>query len=90
MGLHVVCGVMTDEFLEFTALQGNDLSEPIPEFGFPGLAAGDQWCLCAARWEEARQAGVAPSVVLEATHIAALEHLDLDHLKAHAVTSPNG
>jgi uncharacterized protein (DUF2237 family) len=88
LGLHVVCAVMTDDFLEFTANCGNDLTEPIPEFAFPGLNAGDQWCLCAARWEEARQGGVAPPVVLEATHMAALEHVDLEDLKKHAVESP--
>jgi uncharacterized protein (DUF2237 family) len=87
VGLHVVCAVMTDAFLQFTAKQGNNLSEPVPEFNFPGLKAGDRWCLCAARWEEARQAAVAPPVVLEATHMAALEHLDLDQLKAHAVAA---
>ena len=86
-GVHVVCAVMTDAFLKFTASRGNDLSAAIPEFGFPGLKAGDRWCLCAARWEEARQADVAPPVVLEATHMAALEHVDLDALKAHAVES---
>jgi len=87
VGLHVVCAVMTEAFLEFTTSRGNPLAEPIPEFGFPGLKPGDPWCLCAARWEEARQAGVAPPVVLEATHIAALEHVELDHLKAHALST---
>ena len=87
-GVHVVCAVMTVEFLEFTANCGNDLTEPVPEFGFPGLKPRDQWCLCAARWEEARQGGVAPPVILEATHIAALEHVDLEDLKAHAIESP--
>jgi len=85
-GVHVVCAVMTDAFLEFTARQGNDLASPIPEFGFPGLKAGDRWCLCAARWVEALEAGVAPPVVLEATHMAALEHVDLADLQEHAVT----
>jgi len=86
-GLHVVCAVMTEPFLRFTASRGNDLATAIPEFGFPGLKPGDRWCLCAARWEEARQADAAPPVVLEATHMAALEHVDLDALKAHAVGS---
>jgi uncharacterized protein (DUF2237 family) len=83
-GVHVVCAVMTIDFLVFTTARGNPLAEPMPELGFPGLKAGHRWCLCAARWEEARQAGVAPPVVLEATHISALEHLDFDALKAHA------
>lgn len=84
MGVHVVCAVVTEEFLEFTRSRGNDLSSPRSEFGFPGLKPGDRWCLCASRWEEAREAGVAPPVVLEATHVAALEHVDLDDLEAHA------
>ncbi len=88
LGLHVVCAVMTDDFLEFTANCGNDLTQPIPEFGFPGLEPDVRWCLCAARWEEARQGGVAPPVVLESTHMAALEHVDLEDLKAHAIESP--
>lgn len=83
-GTHVVCAEMTDEFLEFTASKGNDLSTPRPRFRFPGLKAGDRWCLCALRWEEARQAGVAPPVVLEATHIGALEFVDEAHLREHA------
>lgn len=87
LGVHVVCAVMTDGFLEVTANSGNDLIEPIPEFAFPGLKAGDQWCLCAARWEEARKGGVAPPVILESTHMSALEHVDLEDLKAHAVDS---
>ncbi|MCC5830060.1 MAG: DUF2237 domain-containing protein [Phycisphaeraceae bacterium] len=84
-GVHVVCARMTDEFLSFSRSRGNDLSTPRPEYGFGGLKAGDQWCLCAQRWREAFEAGVAPQVVLEATHLAALEFIDLEHLKAHAV-----
>lgn len=84
-GRHVVCAVMTEEFLEYTRAQGNDLSTPRPEFRFPGLQAGDRWCLCALRWREAQQAGIAPLVVLEATHEAALHYVDLDTLQAHAV-----
>lgn len=83
-GSHTVCAVMTTEFLEFSRSRGNDLSTPRPEFGFPGLKAGDQWCLCAARWREAFQAGCAPRVVLEATHQAALQYVSLDQLRAHA------
>lgn len=87
MGVHVVCAQMTDKFLEFTQKQGNDLSTPIPEFGFPGLVAGDRWCLCAARWKEAMEAGVAPPVVLEATHMSALEFVSLEELQEHATAA---
>ncbi|ROO24049.1 hypothetical protein SAOR_16620 [Salinisphaera orenii MK-B5] len=84
-GRHVVCAVMTREFLDYTAGRGNDLSTPRPEFDFPGLAAGDRWCLCAARWGEALAEGVAPRVALTATDAAALDILDLADLKAHAI-----
>ena len=84
-GLHTVCAVVTEEFLDFSRRVGNDLSTPRPEFGFPGLKPGDRWCLCAARWEEARRAGFAPEVVLEATHEKTLEITALGHLQAHAV-----
>jgi len=84
-GLHVVCAELTAEFLAFSLAQGNDLMTPRPEYGFPGLKPGDRWCLCAARWEEARRAGVAPPVLLEATHVAALEVCRLEDLRAHAV-----
>jgi uncharacterized protein (DUF2237 family) len=83
-GSHTVCAQLTAEFLAFTKEAGNDLSTPVPEFGFPGLKPGDRWCLCAARWQEALEAGVAPPVVLAATHEAALEVVSLDDLKAHA------
>ncbi|MBX6743506.1 MAG: DUF2237 domain-containing protein [Acetobacteraceae bacterium] len=85
LGLHVVCVEVTAEFLTFSRIAGNDLTTPIPEYGFPGLKPGDRWCLCAARWEEARRAGIAPPVLLEATHVAALEVCSLDDLKAHAL-----
>ncbi len=84
-GLHTVCAVMTEEFLAFSQSIGNDLSTPRPEYGFPGLSPGDRWCLCAGRWEEARVAGFAPEVVLEATHEKTLEVTMLGHLQAHAV-----
>ena len=84
-GLHVVCAEMTAAFLVFSKARGNDLSTPRPEYGFAGLKPGDRWCLCAARWEEARQAGHAPPVLLEATHRAALEVTSLAHLRAHAL-----
>lgn len=84
-GLHTVCAVVTAEFLAFSQSVGNDLSTPRPEYGFPGLTPGDRWCLCAGRWEEARRAGFAPEVVLEATHEKTLEVTLLGHLQAHAV-----
>jgi hypothetical protein len=84
MGVHVVCAVMTDEFLQFSRAQGNDLTTPKPEFAFRGLKAGDRWCLCVSRWKEALDAGVAPLVNLEATHVLALEWVDFADLKAHA------
>lgn len=82
-GVHVVCARMTDEFLEFSKLQGNDLTTAQP--GFPGLVSGDRWCLCASRWKEALDAGVAPPVVLRATHVQALEWIDLDDLERYGV-----
>ena len=85
VGLHLVCAQVTDEFLEFSRKRGNDLTTPIPEFGFPGLVAGDRWCLCVERWKEAWEAGVAPRVVLSATHISTLEFVDLDVLREFAV-----
>ena len=89
-GVHVVCARVTAEFLEFSRSVGNDLSTPRPEYAFPGLKPGDGWCLCAGRWAEALRAGVAPPVVLEATHISALEYADLDDLRAHAWTEETG
>lgn len=86
-GVHTVCAIMTEEFLEFSKLAGNDLSTPRPEFGFPGLQPGDRWCLCALRWLEAYEAGVAPDVVLAATHELSLEYVPLEALEAHAVDS---
>jgi hypothetical protein len=85
LGRHVVCAKVTAEFLAFSKAQGNDLSTPVPAFGFPGLQPGDRWCLCAARWKEAFEAGVAPPVVLGSTHEAALEIVSLDDLKRHAL-----
>jgi uncharacterized protein (DUF2237 family) len=85
IGLHLVCAEMTAEFLEFSRMVGNDLSTPRPQYQFPGLKPGDRWCLCVTRWKEALMAGRAPRVVLEATHISALEFVDLDDLKRHAV-----
>ena len=85
VGLHVVCAQMTKEFLEFSQRQGNDLLTPRPEFLFPGLQPGDCWCLCAARWQEALEAGVAPPVKLAATHISALEFIAMADLERHAI-----
>ncbi len=85
IGSHTVCAVMTAEFLEYSKSRGNDLSTPIPEFGFPGLKPGDRWCLCAPRWQEALQAGHAPRAVLRATHEGALSFCSLADLKRSAV-----
>jgi uncharacterized protein (DUF2237 family) len=85
VGLHTVCVEMTEEFLEFSKSRGNDLSTPAPEYGFPGLVAGDKWCLCVTRWHEALIAGMAPRVCLAASHISVLEFVDLEDLKEHAV-----
>ena len=85
-GSHVVCARMTTEFLEFSLSRGNDLITPRPEYRFPGLKAGDRWCLCALRWKQALDAGLAPPVFLEATHIRALDFVTLEQLQSHAVT----
>jgi uncharacterized protein (DUF2237 family) len=85
VGSHIVCAQVTEEFLAFTKSRGNDLSTAVPAFDFPGLKPGDRWCLCASRWKEALDAGVAPPVVLSATHALAVEYVSLDELKQHAV-----
>ncbi len=84
-GTHLVCAVMTDEFLDFTKSRGNDLITPQPEYRFPGLKAGDGWCLCVLRWKEADEAGVAPPVKPEATHEKALEFIDKAVLEKHYI-----
>jgi uncharacterized protein len=86
VGRHVVCAEMTEEFLAFSAARGNDLSTPMPMYGFEGLRPGDRWCLCASRWQEAYEAGRAPKVILVSTHEAALEICDLEALQSHAMT----
>lgn len=86
-GVHTVCVRVTAEFLEFSRERGNDLSTPMPEYEFPGLKPGDRWCLCAARWREAFEAGRAPMVDLAATHMATLEIVRLEDLKKHALPS---
>jgi uncharacterized protein len=85
VGTHVVCAQVTEEFLAFTQSRGNDLSTPMPMFNFPGLKPGDRWCLCASRWQEALEAGVAPPVVLAATHASAVEYVSLGDLERHAL-----
>ncbi len=85
VGSHTVCVVMTAEFLIFSKSRGNDLSTPMPDYGFPGLVPGDRWCLCAPRWQEALEAESAPRVVLRATHEGALEYCDLADLKRYAI-----
>ena len=87
-GVHVVCAEVTAAFLAFSRDRGNDLMTPVPSAAFPGLQPGDRWCLCAARWEEARVAGVAPPVIVEATHARAAELVDPAELRAHARDQP--
>ena len=84
-GVHTVCAEMTEAFLSYTRAQGNDLSTPMPAYNFPGLKPGDRWCLCASRWKEAYDDGVAPKVVLEATHEATLRVVSLEQLQEHAL-----
>lgn len=85
MGSHTVCARMSADFLDFSRRQGNDLTTPQPEYAFPGLQPGDRWCLCAARWREAFEAGVAPPVYLAATHEKALQFATLEQLARHAL-----
>ena len=87
-GLHVICVVLTESFLAYSQEVGNDLSTPMPQFGFPGLQPSQQWCLCASRWQQAFEAGAAPQVRLESTHLSALEYCSLADLRAHALGSP--
>ena len=84
VGTHTVCAILTDEFLDFSRSKGNDLITPRPEFGFPGLKAGDRWCLCALRWEEARHAGKAPRIKLGSTNLKTLQLVNLEDLKSHS------
>jgi uncharacterized protein (DUF2237 family) len=84
-GMHTVCVLMTEEFLEFSREHGNDLSTPVPEWGFPGLKAGDYWCLCLSRWIQAYEKGMAPKIKLEATHASVLEFIDPSRLQEYAV-----
>jgi uncharacterized protein (DUF2237 family) len=84
LGSHTVCAIVDEAFLEYSRSAGNDLVTPMPEYGFPGLKAGDRWCLCASRWKQAYEAGCAPPVCLRATHERALELIELDVLKQFA------
>ncbi len=86
IGTHVVCAIMTDPFLKFTLSRGNNLITPIPYYEFPGLKAGDKWCLCVSRWKEAYLEDVAPPVILEATHEKALEYVTFEMLLEHKFT----
>ena len=86
LGVHIVCAEMTEEFLEFSKAAGNDLSTPVPEYDFPGLLPGDRWCLCVSRWKEALEAGLAPPVVLESTHMSSIAFVSIEELKAHEVS----
>ena len=88
-GLHLVCALMTETFLSFSRSRGNDLSTPRPEFNFPGLKEGDRWCLCALRWKEAYDAGVAPKVHLESCHLNSLNFVTKKQLEEHAVNRLN-
>ncbi len=87
LGRHVVCAIVTDDFLQFSLKQGNDLITALPAWDFPGLKAGDRWCLCASRWREAAEAGVAPPIDLSATHADALLSVPRELLEAHAIQS---
>jgi uncharacterized protein len=88
MGLHLVCTQVTAEFLAHQRSIGNDLSTPMPYYGFPGLRPGDRWCVCVTRWKESLEAGVAAPVVLAATHMSTLEFVDLEDLKRHSIDTP--
>lgn len=88
-GSHTVCARMTEAFLDYSRQRGNDLVTPVPEFDFPGLKPGDRWCVCAARWLEAAEDGVAPPVILDATHERALRHVTLADLQYHALRDPD-
>lgn len=87
LGSHVICAQVTEDFLLFSRSRGNDLISPLPEHGFPGLKPGDKWCLCALRWREALEAGIAPPVILSATHVSALKYVSMKDLKSHALDS---
>lgn len=83
-GKHVVCVIVTEEFLQFSKSRGNDLTTPRPDYNFPGLRSGDKWCLCALRWKEAFESGCAPKIVVESTDEKALKYIDIKDLISHA------
>ncbi|TPN88677.1 DUF2237 family protein [Aquimarina algicola] len=83
VGTHVICAIMTQEFLEYTKSMGNDLSTPVPYWNFPGLHAGDKWCLCVSRWLQAEKEGKAPPVILESCHQKSIEFVDIELLKKY-------
>jgi len=85
VGTHVVCAIVTEEFLNYSRSKGNDLITPIPQWDFPGLKPGDKWCLCISRWKQAEKAGMAPHVDLNATHELALKYVSLDLLKSYSI-----
>lgn len=85
VGSHTVCIQVSTEFLQYSRFRGNDLSTPVPEFGFPGLSAGDSWCLCAGRWLEAHEHKMAPKLRLSSTHIKALDTVPLELMKSYAL-----
>ena len=89
LGSHTVCALMTEDFLKFSMSQGNDLSTPVPQYNFPGLKEGDRWCLCALRWKEAYDAGIAPRVFLESCHLQALKFVTKEQLEEFAVNRLN-
>lgn len=88
-GTHIVCARLTDEFLEYSKMKGNDLITPRPDLNFPGLRAGDHWCLCISRWIEAQRDGVAPPIKLEATHEKALNYMTLEVLELYSIAKAN-
>ena len=87
-GTHVVCAIVTEDFLEYTKSKGNDLSTPLPYWNFPGLSPGDKWCLCVSRWLEAERVGKAPNILLEATHAKALQYVSLEILRKYEFVTP--
>ena len=87
-GTHTVCAIVDDKFLNFSKSRGNDLTRDIPEYNFKGLKEGDRWCLCVSRWLEAYRSGIAPKIILEATHLNTLQHIELAELEKFSANSP--
>ncbi|MFT6107082.1 MAG: hypothetical protein ACJA0S_001255 [Rickettsiales bacterium] len=84
-GRHIICAIMSDEFLQFSKKMGNDLTRAVPKYGFPGLKAGDKWCLCILRWREALENGIAPKIILESCHKNCLEYVSIEELEKHSI-----